>query len=115
MKERRKEARQEMVSTLNPRRHGATRIDQRVVMHRKATNFEIMRDAFEKYGNVTINISLKIKSANPSSFAGFNGTGITVVAPSVEVAEKFPEALRNAIAKIAQEFNMTAKRKDSPL
>jgi hypothetical protein len=90
------------------------RIEKRAIQRRKASNFEVIRDAFEKHGNVKLRLSISILSKD-SVLLGFNQTSITIVAPSVETAQEFPEKFRDAIAKLAKELGMVAIRKDVPL
>ena len=90
------------------------RVERRTVQVRKLSNFEILRDAFEKYGKITLRIYLSIKSER-GAFDGFHGTTILIEAPSVEVAQEFPQKLRDAVAKVAEELGMKARRKDAPL
>lgn len=90
------------------------RVEKRTIQVRKASNFEIMRDAFDKHGYVKFNVSLRVMQPN-GVYAGWHGAGITLVASSIEAAEALPKQLRDAVAKIASELGMTATRRDAPI
>ena len=87
---------------------------RRPVAHRKATNHEILRDAFRKYEDCRLNIVLRIRDEN-GSYQGYNGVGFTVILPMEEAAKKFPDKLLSAAVQIAKEFGGTATRRDAPL
>jgi|ERR1700688_1027007 len=90
------------------------RIEKRAIQSRKASNFEVMRDSFQKFGDVRIRLSLTMRSED-GVYLGFNNTSIIVVAPTIEAAQAFPEKLRDAVAKLIEELGMTGTRKDAPL
>jgi hypothetical protein len=90
------------------------RVPRRPVSFRKATNHEVIRDAFAKFGQIKLNVQIRIQSAD-GPYVGFNGAGFTLTAPDEESVKAFPEKLQAAAAKIAEELGMKATRRIVPL
>jgi hypothetical protein len=82
---------------------------RRVSEIRKATNEEILRDTIAKRGYVKLNVSLCIQYGD--GYAGYQGASTTIIVPTLELAEEFPERLREAIKKLAAVMGLEVSAK----
>jgi hypothetical protein len=81
---------------------------------RKASNREVIMEAFAKRDQVGIRISLSVQTAG-GQYLGFNKQTIKVIAQSVEEAEAFPARLTEAVKELVGRLGMQATLRNTPL
>lgn len=76
------------------------------VVVRKETNQEIITKAINRHGRVRLNVYVKMKHPDSDTYLGFKGSGMTVDAPTAELAHEFPKRLKDAIVRLAREMGL---------
>ncbi len=76
----------------------------------KETDHQVMTGALKAFGHIRLSVYVKIRHPNVAKYVGFRDSGITIDAPTLELAEEFPDRLKTAVAKLAQDMGMKLRR-----
>jgi hypothetical protein len=87
---------------------------QRTIQVRKQSNFEVMRDAFTRRGEVCFRISMSVYAAS-GRYLGVDGKAITLIVPSIDSAEDFIKEFEQTVKDLAGRLGITATRNRTPL